>query len=102
MENSSPATVILLYLVAGPMPRNRGVDPVVDYLGANLGNENCVREALEYLSQLTKEDGSNLDNTSKSIILRAMNDYVAERDIQVAGCNTLNNLVMGGEIDLMD
>lgn len=78
------------------MPRNRGVDPVIDYLGSNLGNEECVRNALEHLAELTKDDAPEVDSMSKKIILRAMNDYISETDIQIAGCNILNNLMVTG------
>ena len=80
----------------GPMPMGRGVDPMIDYLGCNLGNEECVRCALQHLASMTKDDVPEVDGMSKNIILRAMNDYIAETDIVVAGLNVLNNLLVTG------
>ena len=79
------------------MPMGRGVDPMIDYLGCNLGNEECVRCALQHLASMTKDDVPEVDGMSKNIILRAMNDYIGETDIVVAGLNVLNNLLVTGK-----
>ena len=67
-----------------------------EYLQINLNNENCVKEALKELVNLTKEDSSEVDGAEKRCIIKAMNEYVQSVDIQIATCNTLNNLVMTG------
>ena len=66
-------------------------------MGNNLGNEECVRSALTELAELTKENAPEVDPVSKKIIVRAMNDYIQECDIQVAGCKTLNNLLVSAQ-----
>ena len=67
-----------------------------EYLQINLNNENCVKEALTELVSLTKEDSSEVDSAEKRCIIKAMKEYMQNVDIQVAACNTLNNLVMTG------
>ena len=68
-----------------------------EYLQINLKNENCVDQALKELVNLTKEDSSEVDGAEKRCIIRAMNEYVQNVDIQIAACNILNNLVITGK-----
>ncbi len=65
------------------MPRDKGLEAVVDYLGQHLGNEQCVKDALEYMSQLSKEDTTGMDNVGKQLVLRAISDFISEADVQV-------------------
>ena len=80
--------------IAGPLPRNKGIPAVVEYLVDNLGNETCVKNSFEYLVELTKETGVTMEATGKKIIAKAMKDYMSEEDVQVMGCQILNNLVV--------
>ena len=60
-----------------------------------LGNEDCVKQALEALEELTKE--SNLDDMGKRVIIKAIKDFVQEADIQVLGLKVLQNLIIFGK-----
>ena len=61
-----------------------------------MSSENCVLEALKELVNLTKEDSMEVDSAEKKSIIKAMKDYIHNGAIQIAACNTLNNLVMTG------
>ena len=84
--------LMLCYL--GPLPRDKGIPAVVEYLVDNLGNETCVKNSFEYLAELTKENGASMEPTGKRVIAKAMKDYMSEEDVQVWGCQILNNLVV--------
>ena len=84
--------------LAGLLPRDRGILPVMEYLRDNIANESCVKQALEYLAILMKEEGASLDKTSKLVIVKAMRDYISEVDIEVSGCSILNNLIITGRV----
>lgn len=75
------------------VPRDRGIMPVVEYILDNLINESCVKQGMQYLAELTKEENSTLSDSGKRIVAKAMKDYVQEADIQVWGCTILNNIV---------
>ena len=70
----------------------------MEYLRDNIANESCVKQALEYLAILMKEEGASLDKTSKLVIVKAMRDYISEVDIEVSGCSILNNLIITGRV----
>ena len=82
------------------MPRDRGTAAVIDYLVDNLGNEDCVKQALMYLAELTRDDSETLDNTGKRVLMKAMKDYISEADIQTTGFTIFENLVVYGELVL--
>ena len=84
-------------VVVEPVPRDRGIPPVVDYILDNLVNEACVKQGMHYLAQITKEENSSIDKSGKRVIAKAMKDYIQEAEVQISGCNVLNNVVPTGE-----
>ena len=42
---------------SGVLPKDRGMMPVIEHLRENIANESCVKQALDYLATLSKEDG---------------------------------------------
>ena len=82
------------------VPKNRGPVPVIDYLLDNLINESCVKQAMEYLAEITKEENATLDKSAKRVVAKAMKDYIQEWDVQVWGMNIYNNVVPTGRIKL--
>lgn len=86
------------YVLTEPVPKNRGITAVVDYLLDNLVNEGCVKQAMQELVELTKEEEVSIDVNAKRIIAKAMKDYIVEWDIQMWGCQIFNNLVITGTV----
>ena len=80
-----------------PVPRGEGLAAVIEYLKVELETEPNVREALECLAEMTKEDGSVIDKNGKILIAKAMRDWIDVVEIQISGCNILNNLIVSGE-----
>ena len=83
-----------------PVPKERGIVAVVDYLLDNLVNEACVKQAMPMLVALTKEEGATMDTNSKRVVAKAMKDYMVEWDIQMWGCQIFNNLVITGRFSV--
>ena len=82
--------------MTGPVPSERGITAVVDYLLDNLANEACVKQAMSALVTLTREEGATMDTNSKRVLAKSMKDYMVEWDIQMWGCQIFNNLVIAG------
>ncbi|KAL3870943.1 hypothetical protein ACJMK2_038971 [Sinanodonta woodiana] len=82
------------------MPRDQGVLKVVEYLASMVDFESCVQEALDYLVELSKqEEGLHIYPKGKKLIAMAMKNNLTCKEIQVAGCTVLNNLIYSAEPD---
>ncbi|KAL3870906.1 hypothetical protein ACJMK2_038937 [Sinanodonta woodiana] len=93
-----------IQLTTGPqmptMPRDQGVLKVVEYLASMVDFESCVQEALDYLVELSKqEEGLHIYPKGKKLIAMAMKNNLTSKEIQVAGCTVLNNLIYSAEPD---
>ena len=85
------------WLCLGQLPRDKGAHAVIDYLVDNLGNEDCVKQALIYLAELTKDESNSLDDMGKRVVMKAMKDYISEAEVQTVGFIILENLVVFGK-----
>ena len=85
--------------IAGPLPRDKGIPPVVDYLVDNLGNERCTKEALDYLASLTKEEGVEFERNAKEVVAKATKDYISEAEIVALGLQIMNNVIISANTD---
>ena len=82
------------------LPRDQGVRSVVQYLANMVDYEDCVRSALEYLVELAKEvDVFEIDFSGKRMIKAAMRNNLLDKDIQIAGFNILNSLIVTAQTD---
>jgi hypothetical protein len=81
---------------SGTVPTDQGVVPVLAYIRAECESENAMKDAMAYFAGLTKEEGTVVDEEGKNLIAQTMRDNIACVEIQVAGCNILNNLIVTG------
>ncbi|XP_060595198.1 serine/threonine kinase-like domain-containing protein STKLD1 isoform X3 [Ruditapes philippinarum] len=83
-----------------PVPKGQGVLKVLEYLANMVDYDECVKEALEYLLELSKSEGGlNLDPRGKKLVAMAMKNNMTDAEIQISGCNVLNSLVMCAEVN---
>ncbi|CAH1787300.1 unnamed protein product [Owenia fusiformis] len=82
-----------------PVPKGNGTDAVIKYLQENGPNEVSVQSALEYLVEITKEEGTVISKDGKKTITKAMRDHIKCVEVQIAGCNIINNLIVTAEQD---
>lgn len=88
---------LVVFIFAVELPRDQGVRTVVQYLANMVDYEDCVRSALEYLVELAKEvDVFEIDFSGKRMIKAAMRNNLLDKDIQIAGFNILNSLIVTG------
>ena len=66
----------------------------------NQDNHKCVNEALEVLSELTKQEENSIDASGKRLIVSCMREHIDEADIQAHGCQILNNLIVTGKSNI--
>ncbi|XP_048777734.2 serine/threonine kinase-like domain-containing protein STKLD1 isoform X2 [Ostrea edulis] len=86
--------------VKGPVPKDGNVLKVMEYIATMVDFEDCVAEALEYLVDLSKQDENfQLDINGKRMIKAAMRNNLPVKEIQTAGCNLLNTLVISADKD---
>lgn len=86
---------------AAEVPKDQGVRKVVQYLANMVDYEDCVRSALEYLVELAREmEVFEIDASGKRMIKAAMRNNLLDKDIQIAGFNILNSLIITGRIVL--
>lgn len=91
----SVSLVSILFL--GPVPKEGNVLKVMEYIATMVDFEECVAEALEYLVELSKQDDNfNLDINGKRMIKAAMRNNLPIKEIQIAGCNLFNCLIISG------
>lgn len=84
-------------LFLGPVPKEGNVLKVMEYIATMVDFEECVAEALEYLVELSKQDDNfNLDINGKRMIKAAMRNNLPIKEIQIAGCNLFNCLIISG------
>ncbi|XP_013388890.1 serine/threonine kinase-like domain-containing protein STKLD1 isoform X2 [Lingula anatina] len=82
-----------------PVPKDQGVPPVLSFIRENINNDGSVRDALEYLAALTKQEGITVTDDGKRLIAKAMNANLKDLHIQIAACNVLNNLIISADPD---
>ncbi|XP_034302710.2 serine/threonine kinase-like domain-containing protein STKLD1 isoform X2 [Magallana gigas] len=86
--------------VKGPVPKEGNVLKVMEYIATMVDFEECVAEALEYLVELSKQDDNfNLDINGKRMIKAAMRNNLPIKEIQIAGCNLFNCLIISANKD---
>ena len=79
------------------MPKEGNILRVLEYLANMVDYEDCVRDALEYIVSLAKDNENfALDTSSKRLVKAAMRNNLQVQEIQIAGCNIFNNLVISG------
>lgn len=84
-------------LFLGPVPKEGNVLKVMEYIATMVDFEECVAEALEYLVELSKQDDNfSLDINGKRMIKAAMRNNLPIKEIQIAGCNLFNCLIISG------
>ncbi|XP_076091936.1 uncharacterized protein LOC143063599 isoform X2 [Mytilus galloprovincialis] len=82
------------------LPKGQGIRPVVQYLANMVDYEDNVRSALEYLVELAKEvEVFEIDASGKRMIKAAMRNNLLDKDIQIAGFNILNSLIITAQTD---
>ena len=103
MEQCQQVHIVLLLLllcysifILGPVPTDKDAKAVMEYLTDNLGDEMALNKGLEQLIEITKEDGSTVNNDGKHVIGKIMNDYLVNEEIQTYSCQVLCNLAMTG------
>nr|XP_006817728.1 PREDICTED: probable inactive protein kinase-like protein SgK071 homolog [Saccoglossus kowalevskii] len=85
-----------------PVPKDKGIEAVFEYLKTNSSSETCVRNGLMYLSEVTKNQVDQyaiIGDTGKLSVIHNMRSHMGNADIQVAGCNILANLVVASDTD---
>ncbi|XP_064649533.1 serine/threonine kinase-like domain-containing protein STKLD1 isoform X3 [Lineus longissimus] len=82
----------------GTVPKEQGVTPVLAYIRSECESENALKDAMAYLAELTKEEDTVVDDAGKKLVAQTMRENIACVEIQVAGCNILNNLIVS-ELD---
>ncbi|XP_077986534.1 uncharacterized protein LOC144440938 [Glandiceps talaboti] len=82
-----------------PVPKGKGVKPVLAFLKQNASSETCVRDALIYLAEITKDQDAVIDDDGKKLIMTGMKSHLSNADLQTAGCNVLANLVIASDTD---
>ncbi|XP_070581939.1 serine/threonine kinase-like domain-containing protein STKLD1 [Ptychodera flava] len=85
--------------VSKPVPKGKGVPAVLTFLRENQKSESCVKDALVYLAEVTKDQDAVIDDAGKRLIVDSMKSHVGEAEIQTAGCNVLANLVVASDTD---
>lgn len=100
MANSKYKSFIqLLFYLSAELPKGQGIRPVVQYLANMVDYEDNVRTALEYLVELAKEvEVFEIDASGKRMIKAAMRNNLLDKDIQIAGFNILNSLIITGRV----
>ena len=70
----------------------------MEYMTDNLGDEAALTKGLEQLVEITKDDGTTVNDDGKHVIGKIMNDYIVNEDIQTYSCQVLCNLAMTGKL----
>ena len=90
----------IIIISTGPVPKEGNVLKVMEYIATMVDFEDCVAEALEYLVELSKQDENfQLDINGKRMIKAAMRNNLPIKEIQIAGCNLFNTLVISGQLE---
>ncbi|KAF6031307.1 STKLD1 [Bugula neritina] len=79
-----------------PLPKDKGCAGVLEYIESNFQSENCVREALSHLEEMSRSTArSSIGNDAKRLIVKSMRSHRKSEMVQIMGCKTLNNLIVG-------
>ncbi|ESP03243.1 hypothetical protein LOTGIDRAFT_237772 [Lottia gigantea] len=77
---------------------SQGLLSILEHIAKSIDHEVQVRDGLQQLIGLTDKDtGVLLDDRSKKLVAMAMKNNINDKDIQIAGCSVLNNLVLKAE-----
>ncbi|KAK3087169.1 hypothetical protein FSP39_002522 [Pinctada imbricata] len=81
------------------LPKEGNILKVLEYLANMVDYEDSVKEAMEYLVSLSKEEEEvfTLDASSKRLVKAAMRNNLQSLEIQIAGCNIFNSLIISAE-----
>ncbi|XP_071097519.1 serine/threonine kinase-like domain-containing protein STKLD1 [Haliotis cracherodii] len=71
-----------------------GILVVLEHIANMIDNEDCVKDGMEHLVELTKQEGVLLEENSKRLIAAAMKNNINNKTIQIAGCNVFNNVIV--------
>ncbi|KAK2150896.1 hypothetical protein LSH36_383g00000 [Paralvinella palmiformis] len=77
-----------------PVPTDKDPKALMEYMTDNLGDEAALTKGLEQLVEITKDDGTTVNDDGKHVIGKIMNDYIVNEDIQTYSCQVLCNLAM--------
>lgn len=83
-----------------PVPKDKGSASIIEYIKENIGCESSIRQALDSLSQSTKEDATGIDADAKHIVARVMQENSSNEDIQRFGCQIYSNIAIAGDRDI--
>ncbi|BFZ05607.1 hypothetical protein BsWGS_08646 [Bradybaena similaris] len=75
---------------------------VLEYLADTMDNETCAADGLSALADIVRDNDKAhelLDQTARNLVSLAMWDYIFHRDVQIAGCYILSNLVVCSKPD---
>ncbi|CAD5115316.1 unnamed protein product [Dimorphilus gyrociliatus] len=85
------------------VPKGEGFDAVIDFLTLHAGNESNALPALTYLVELTElNNGDGIvdyGKSAKELITKATKLHPLNVEIQVAGCQTILNMISSANID---
>ena len=73
---------------------------VLDYIADAIDHEACVADGLSALADLVRDNESAhmlIDQKARNLLSLAMWDNIFNKDVQIAGCYVLSNLVVFGE-----
>ncbi|XP_067662721.1 serine/threonine kinase-like domain-containing protein STKLD1 [Haliotis asinina] len=74
-----------------------GILVVLEHIAKMIDNEDCVKDGMEHLVELTKQDGVLLEDNSKRLVAAAMKNNINNKTIQIAGCNVFNNVIVSAQ-----
>ncbi|XP_046542734.1 serine/threonine kinase-like domain-containing protein STKLD1 [Haliotis rubra] len=84
--------------VADPLTsESPGILVVLEHIAKMIDNEDCVKDGMEHLVELTKQDGVLLEDNSKRLVAAAMKNNINNKTIQIAGCNVFNNVIVSAQ-----
>ncbi|PAA46707.1 hypothetical protein BOX15_Mlig031008g2 [Macrostomum lignano] len=76
-----------------PIPRDSGLEPLLEYVDRELNNENCFREALEELCTQLRSAGS-LTAEQLCTLHQGLRSHLASEEVCTAYCCLLGNLAI--------
>ncbi|XP_067940119.1 serine/threonine kinase-like domain-containing protein STKLD1 [Watersipora subatra] len=81
-----------------PVPKGKGCPAVFEYIKQNHHSENCVKEALKYVEELSRTPNKHpVDTSEKKLLVQAMKDHLKCTEIQTLGYQIINNLIVGAK-----
>lgn len=82
-----------------PVPRGKSLDMLFDYIGKYKEIQGAMLDALDYLSEMTRNDRVAFSNDQKRLITQVMETHMGDEKVLVAAIEFLQNLLTVVETD---